>query len=432
MRNRIKINWSVLLLTLSVGLLPVSVVTAQQVLRLEDCVRMATSNNNNIHIAEENIEAAKEVKLQRDAAGKPTLDGSVMGFYFGRPLNSLLPEYLVSPGLSAGQDIYSGGRNKLSRAAAAKNVEIEQTRKVLTTSDVIFNTTRAYWQLVANSEQVRLAQQSIKQLTTLYNDLNNQFQAGIIYKNDVLRAKVQLTESELALRRAQDALIIADDNLKQLMGINDSAYTILVDTAIVITDTPETLLGSSTEDNITISILQKSVESAQIEKQLLMAASRPSVRLGANGIMSAGKQGVNPSNNSNFLATYYGMLNVNVPIFDWGARKRRVHEQEHRIMAQSLQLKERTEQIGLEKKQAYLQFNQTLQRIKLSQLSLQQADENLKLSKDRLQAGIITGRDVLEAETIWLQAYNTLIEAKVECKVAEANIKRLLTKSTDN
>ncbi|WP_164974290.1 TolC family protein [Filimonas effusa] len=423
-------NVSHLLFTLIIGLATLGSARAQQVLQLEDCLKMAKANNNNIRAAQENVEAAKEAKQQRDIAGKPTLDGSVMGFYFGRPLNSLLPEYAVNPGVSVGQDIYSGGRTKLSRSAAAKSLEIEETRKLLTTSDVQYNTTRAYWQFVASHEQVKLARQSIKQLETLYNDFNTQYQAGIIYKNDVLRAKVQLTESELALRRAKDALLIAEDNLKQIIGISDSAYVIIADTSI---STGEALFvnagGITTQaDNAEIGILKKSLESAEIQRQLLKAESLPSVRLGANGIMSMGKQGVNPSNNSNFLASYYGMLNVNVPIFDWGVRKRRVREQDHRINAQSLQLKDRTEQINIELKQAYLQLDQCHQRISLTSLSLQQAGENLKLSNDRLKAGTITGRDVLEAQTIWLQAYNNVIDAKIELKIAEANVNRILNK----
>ena len=47
--------------------------------------------------------------------------------------------------------------------------------------------------------------------------------------------------------------------------------------------------------------------------------------------------------------------------------------------------------------------------IELSGASLQQADENLRLSIDRLKAGTITGRDVLEAQTIWQQAIKKFI-----------------------
>jgi hypothetical protein len=42
--------------------------------------------------------------------------------------------------------------------------------------------------------------------------LNNQFEAGLIYKNDVLRAKVLQNENEARLQAAENKLILAKED----------------------------------------------------------------------------------------------------------------------------------------------------------------------------------------------------------------------------
>jgi len=402
--------------------------TPPKVLSLEQCRQLAIARNNNLKIAQENINVARSQKLQADAGGKPTVDASVTGFYFGKPLNSILPEYGVSPGIQVNQTLYGGGKVKLQKASATKEVEIQEEQKVLTTSDVLLNTIKAYWQVVSANERIRLAEQSGVQLKAIYTDLNNQYTAGITYKNDVLRAKVQQNDNELSLVRARDALTLAKLNLAQITGLGDSTDFVIADsvTGSFTALQAEPSLQQSADGRSEIRILQKTIESGKIQEKILKADRMPSVSLGLNGVSAIGKQGINPGSNSNFLATYYGMLSVNIPIFDWGKRKQKVQQQQYQLAADEYRLKERQETISLEVRQAWLQLNQSAKRIELSGASLEQAVENLRLSNDRLKAGTIIGKDVLEAQTLWQQAYSDIIDAKVEYKVNEANYKKAL------
>ncbi len=385
-------------------------VSAQQVLTLEQCRQLALATNNNLKISQENIEGAKAQKAQADVAGKPVLDGSVMGFYFGKPLSGILPQYGISPGVGITQPVYAGGKIKLGKEAASKGVEIREEEKIQTTAEVLLKTEKAYWQVVSVNERIKLAEQFKKQLDTLFTDLNNQFTAGLIYKNDVLRVKVQQNDNELSLIRARDALVLSKLNLAQLIGRADNIDYIIADSAI----------GS-------FNLLQKFIEIEKIQEKILKADFKPTIGVSANGISAFGKQGVNPTKqNTNAMISYYGLLNVSIPIFEWGAKKQKIKQQQYRVAAQQFQLKEIQELISLEVQQAYLQVNESAKRIELSGTSLEQAEENLRLSNDRFKAGTIVGKDVLEAQTIWQQAYSNIIDAKVEYKVNEANLKKAL------
>jgi outer membrane protein TolC len=411
-----------------VSLFMSSLAVAQRNITLEEFRQLAIRQNNNVKAADQNILVAEAQKNQADAGGKFTLDGSVTGFDFGKPLNTLLPEYGVSPGINFNQPIYSGGKNKLGRKVAALTVNIQAERRTLTISDVLYNTEVTYWQVVSAKEQIKLAEQSHRQLTALVTDINNQYTAGLTYKNDLLRARVQQNQNELSLRQAQDALTLAKLNLAQLTGLGDSIGFIVSDSIRGTFDSLQTsdLTIRAQSLRSEIRIQEKTLESARLQERIYRGDRLPGVSLGISGVSAFGKQGINPENNSNSMASYYGLLTVNVPIFAWGRRTEKVKEQQYRVQSQEHLLKESREIISVQVQQSILQVNQSARRVKLAELSLTQADENLRLSRDRLKAGTIVGKDVLDAQTIWQQAYSNVIESKVGYRIAEANLKRTL------
>lgn len=402
---------------------------AQRVLTLEEARTLAVARNNNLKAAQQNVAAARTEKAIAAAKGKPTLDGSVTGFYFSSPLNKLLPEYGVSPMITASQPLYAGGKIRLGKEAASKGVEIAEGQQALTTAEVILATESAYWQVVSSREKIKLAEQYARHLDGLYQELNNAYAAGLTYKNDLLRVKVQQNDNKLSLIRTNDAWVLARLNLAQITGLGDSTDFVLPDS--VLGDFNKETLRSSTGEIMAnrpeIKILQRSVEAGQIQEKILKADFRPTIGLSGGGLAGFGKQGINLGNpSSNAFAGYYGLVQVSMPLLDWGQRKQKIKQQQHNITAQQYQLQETKEKISLEVQQAYLQLDESAKRIELSGASLEQAEENLRLSNDRLKAGTITGQDVLEAQTIWQQAYSNIIDAKAAYRISEARLRKAL------
>ena len=401
----------------------------QHVLTLDEARQLAVTRNNNLKAAQQKIEAAKAQKAEADVKGKPRLDGSVNSWYFGDPLNKILPEYGINTSVTASMPIYAGGKIKSGKELATKAVEISKEQKVLTTADVVLATESAYWQVVSAKEKINLAEQFARQLKGLYTELNNAYNAGLTYKNDVLRVKVQQNDNELNLVRANDAWILAKLNLAQITGLGDSTDFVIPDTVFgrfnreTMSSSMEEVVGNRSE----IKILKKAIEAEKIRENILKADFKPTIGVGATGFNSFGKEGINVSKpSSNNVTSYYGLLQLSIPIFDWGQRKQRVKQQQHYIVAYEHMLQETKEKISLEVQQVYLQLNESAKRVELSGASLEQAGENLRLSNDRLKAGTITGQDVLEAQTIWQQAFSNIIDAKTAYRIDEARLYKAL------
>jgi outer membrane protein TolC len=144
-----------------------------------------------------------------------------------------------------------------------------------------------------------------------------------------------------------------------------------------------------------------------------------------SGFSSYGEK-INFSNGNNDLTSYYSAISISMPVFDWGKNRKKVKEQNFKIQSKQAELEEQKELIDIEVQNAYLQLNQSVKKINLSTSSLKQANENLRLANDRYKVGTIIGKDVLEAQVIWQEAYSNTIDAKVEYKVNAANYKKAI------
>lgn len=394
---------------------------AQQQLTLPEIKELALKNNNKIGKAKEEIIATQSDKLIADVAGRPKLDASVTAFYFGEPINTLLPEYGVGPMISVTQPIYTGGKIKYGKKIAETNIEISNAQGRLVEDEVLLATETAYWYVVQAKEEINLEQQVKKQLVSHYIFLNNQFEAGLIYKNDVLRAKVLQNENEARLQAAENKLILAKRRLSQLIGMEDSKGIDVIDTLSTGDFSNKGIFETAEVNRPEIELATNGIKMSELTKTMLKADLKPSVGLSLNGMASFGKEGINFGDpTKNYMLTYFGMLSVKIPVFDWGSKKEKVKQQEAYIRSAEYGLKELKSQISVEIEQATLNLQLQANNIDLMQASLIEADENLKLSNDRFKAGTITGEDVLIAETLWQRAYSNMLDAKVRYKIAEA------------
>ena len=399
--------------------LPVKTI-AQKNLTLEEARQLALKQNKKIIQAQYNIEAARAVQQGTQGLNKPAIDGSVSAFHVGKPLSSLLPAVGVSPSVTISQPIYAAGKIKLGQAAAAKGVEIYEQQKALSETEVLLNVEKAYWQIASVTEKIILANRFKVLLESLENDLSNSFNAGMIYKNDLLRVRVQRNENELNLAKVNDGLILSKLNLAQIIGMPGDASIAISDS---VTGSFQSVAGDSlfnaADNRVEIVLLKKSLEAQELQKKLLQAEFKPTVGLLAGGFAGVGKK-MNFTTGGNTIASYFGMISVSIPILDWGQKASKVKEQTYRINAQQSQIEEARELVSLEVQDAYMKLNQSARKIQLSNASVIQAEENLRLSNDRFKAGTITGQDVLEAQTLWQQANSNVIDAKVDYKINEA------------
>ncbi|UII27525.1 TolC family protein [Fulvivirga maritima] len=406
-----------------VGILMVTQRTkAQQItISLDSAKQLALTNNRDIRQAQQHLEAAEAAEASAKAANKPTVDASVVGLYLGEPMQTILPETSLNGSLAISEVVYAGGKIRNGKKMATSSVLLQTSQKELTESEILLQTETAYWQLVSTYEQVALAQKYLLLLDTLHQDLLNTYNAGVINKNDVLRVKVRLNDAQISLQTALDGLEIAKRSFAQLTGINTLDFVLEdnipeAETSQQLLTDPDAVVNRRAE----INILEQSVKMQELQVDLLEGDRRPSLAVTLNGIYAAGDN-IDFSDGSNNFTSAVGLVSLSIPILDWGGRKQLVKEQKANAQAQQLELENTKELISIEIRNAYLELKRASIRVKLSQESLEQAKENLRLLNDQFDAGTITGKDVLEGQVLWQEAYAQVIDAKTSLKINEAS-----------
>ncbi|MFC4478995.1 TolC family protein [Flavobacterium chungangensis] len=398
---------------------------AQQQLSLQEVKSRALENNKRLKKAQSDINASKAANASAKAASKPTIDASVFGLYLSDPFKTLLPEYSANGSLALTQVIYAGNKIQTAKKMTGSAVDLQTSQKELTEDEVMLSAETAFWQVVSLKEKTALAQQYLKLLNALKKDLQNSFDAGLIYKNDLLKVEVQENQAILDLTKANDGLAMAKLNLAQITGQYDANFDIKGDLGDEAALVRQSDIKTAVERRPEIGMLNKAVEIQQYKGELLQGDQKPTLAVSANGLASYGKK-INFSDGSDDMAAFVGLVTLSVPILDWGARKQKVKEQGFQTEARKIELEQTKELLGIEIQNAWLMLNQSVIQIELSKKSLQQSQENLRLNQDRFDAGTVLGEDVLEAQVLWQKAYSDVIDAKTGCRTAEAAYKKAI------
>jgi len=86
---------------------------------------------------------------------------------------------------------------------------------------------------------------------------------------------------------------------------------------------------------------------------------------------------------------------------------------------------EAKELISLQVQQAVYQLNESVKKVQMAEENLKQAEENLKVTRNAFDEGKLKTSDVLEAQTLWQNAYSDLIDARMEYRLNITNLKKV-------
>lgn len=419
---------------------------AQQALSLEDCREMALQYNKEIAASAKQTESARYTAKSYKANFFPNLTAGGTGLYSnangsyaiaGGNLPVFLPDGTgqANPGQPAGfayfpgidlnykigwaymggvqleQPLYMGGKIRAAYRMSLLGKEMAQINESLTATEVIQKTDQAYALVVKAREMKEVANAYHAVLAELKKNVDSAYKHGLKPQNDVLKVQVKLNESELDIRKAENALRLATMNLCHLIGKP-------LDTEIQVSEGfPE--IGKGTEMQ-TMDITRRP-EYGILDKQVAIASQQ--VKLSRSELLP--QVGIRGSydyvhglelNDKTFLdnASFSVLLNVSIPLFHFGERSNKVRAAKAKLEQARLQQQNLSEQMMLELAQAANNLDEAKLESELADRSLQQAEENRRVSKSQYEVGLETLSDHLEAQALWQQAYETLVDARFQ------------------
>jgi outer membrane protein TolC len=331
--------------------------------------------------------------------------------------------FLLNLGMT--QPIYTGGKIKELNKLVDYGEDLMVAKKEMTESEVVIETDERYWQVISLKEKVKLTNIYKGMLENLLGDLNNIYEEGIITKNDILKAKVKYNEIDLKLLKSQNGLKLAQMALNQTLGFPLDTVVELSDSIVLTIQIPDKkeMTQLALENRPEIDMVNSTIKMAQSGEKILRSRYLPNIGLTANYMFT------NPNPYNGFKEEFGGDWNVgviiNVPIWNWNEHKHSLDAMKHKTRSIELKYEETKELISLEVQKTLFKYHESLKKVEMTRVSLEQAEENLKITEDSFKEGILKTTDLLEAQTMWQSAFSEYIEAKTENKLCESELLRV-------
>ena len=407
-------------------------------LSIEQCVSLACENNQRVVAADHQINAAILQQRSAKALFFPSfsIDGNAIystgslgvstqpqllpvigadgnptgqGAYFPNLDLKVDFDWIYGAAVKLEQPIFMGGKIKTGYEMTKLGVDMARQSKRLSQSEIIVETSKAYADVVRASEYIKVAQSYHNLLGELLRNVESAAKHGLKSKNDVLKVKVKLNESELALRRAQNAHRLATMNLCHYIGRP------LTDDIAIDGSLPQPQLISADDASITqrpeYILLEQKSELAR--KKINMARSEllPKVGLMAqygymNGVTL---NGFKVCHNWNFLLG----VNVSIPIYNFGKDYYKLKAAKEEFAMTLAQTEDTNEKLMLDMSRSFNNLDEAQLERDLADSSVASAEENLRASSQQYKNGMESLSDHLEAQTLWQQALQTQVDARV-------------------
>lgn len=465
------------------GMRAQSEVSMQQ-LSLDSCIHMALANNHEVKSAGLQARQYRHTQKAYFANFFPNISASVrdiwsntngklgVSFDVAEAMSSapaVLQHYLVSkhPEIAAAimgmdpidigidwkvgnifqadvtveQPLYMGGKvsaayrmAKLGRRIAEYNVE-------LTEDEVVVATHQAYALLLHASQMLQVAQRYDSLLAKLMTDVTNAKKHGLRSNNDVLKVKVKKGESELHLRQAENGVLLARMNLCHQIGLPLNTPVEVRELDFVNADVlaEDAAAGENKASNAPVAVSRASGDAtitarpdyAMLEQKTALAAQKVKLtrseflpQLGVMGMYSYQK-GVKVMDRYLFHKPSFGVVvNLSIPIYHANEAYHKVRASKLEYERAVLEQQDLTEKMNLQLQQSANKLDESILELELTETALTSATENLHAQESAFRNGLGPVSDILEAQTLWQQAYARNVTAKAQLLVASVQYKK--------
>ena len=426
--------------------LPVQEPPARQApatLSLTDALALAEKNDPAIRAANSDVATAREDRFQARTALYPTFSGR--SEYLGTEGNGTLASgrFVTNDGVHVyrdwavmHQDLSPGTfkRTAVQRASAAESLaraKVEIARRGLAAT-----VTKSYYALIVAQRKYATAQQALDlahRSLTISQDLER---GREVAHSDVVKAQLQEVNQQQAVEEAKLGMESARLDLAVLLYKDfDENFTVVDDLDVAPALPPvadvETM---ARHENPALDAAMQTLRGTSLDIAIARQAYLPTFTVDAvygieaNAFALHSTVAANKDVGSLPNLGYFVTASLNIPLWDWGARRSKVRQAEikHEEAAADLSTAQRTLVRNL--RGYYGEAQAARQEVDLLRRAVDLTSESVRLNNLRYQAGEATILEVVDAQTTLTQARNAYDDGMVRYRLAIANLQTLTGK----
>ena len=315
-------------------------------------------------------------------------------------------------------------KDKLSEFVRLGELNIKN-QVINTVADVI----KTYYGIVRQKQQLKAIEEQMGLNEARVAQAEKKLSTGLGAKPELLQAKVDLNAQKAARLKQITLIDLLKQQLNQLMVRNDKTFYDVADSIpyqkeLLLSD----IIASAEKNNPELQISKQSLHIAQLTLKERMAERYPTITFNSayNFSKTENKLVLNnftPLLNRN-MGFNYG-LGVSIPIFNSYNVKRQIKTAQLDIDYQNTVYDYQKWKMDIAISNAYSTYELQKRTLQLEEENILLAKENVYIASERLRLGVSSYLELRETQKSLEDAYNRLIAARYDTKVAETELLRL-------
>ena len=342
--------------------------------------------------------------------------------------------------------LYTGGKLESKQESASLGTEISRMELQNIKQQIGLEATQAYYEVLQCDKIIQVQRDSVNQLQTHLQNVEDQFAMGVVANPDVLRSKTELANAKQNLVNAQSDYDIAILKLNKIVGmpiqsntnledIKEEQYKKVIENGIVelplgieysigkqkeMQDDAARLLQYAKDNRPDGIAARKNVEQAQQAVGMARADGLPQISI------FAGHEDRQDSDSNGYFHDLSAGLHIDWNIFDSNVTKAEVKKAEAAIGKAQAQEKDTMLQIEVDVNSALSKVMAAAKNISSNKIAANQAKEDFVLEQIRYSTGVGTNTDVIDAEVALTTARTNYVESLYKYITAMAELNKAI------
>ncbi len=409
-------------------------------LSVDEAISTALQNNFEIMLSRNDSAVAALDLSYRDAAFYPRLNANSTLLFNNNAQRQTLADGTkrdrsgiksnnVNASLGLNWTVFDGfkmfvTRDKLHEFLTLGELNVKEQVN-LTVSDVI----KTYYSIVRQKQQLKAIEEQMSISEDRLKLARYRLEIGVGVKPDVLQAEIDLNAQRSAQMTQGTLIIQLRQQLNELMNVDPfTVYevhdTILVDMNIALGE----VLNNFEAANPSIRALDKAIDIAELTVRERKAERFPTVSL-----ISA--YNFSRTSNEAVINNFSPLFNLNrgfnygvtasIPIFNNYNVRRQIRQAELAVGYQELLYENSKRQVRTDVMNAFANYELQKRILSLEEENMKLVRENLFIVRERYRLAATPYIELREAQRSLEDAYNRLIAARYNLKIAETDLLRL-------
>lgn len=413
---------------------------AQELVTLEEAIALALKENYDVQLAQNLSLSARTDEKYSVGALLPQLNGTAatnwnsnhQEFAFAdesRNVSGDAKSNNATASLQAVWTLFDGTkmfatRERLEQIAAQGELNVKN-QMVNSISAVIVN----YYNIVRQKQQLKAIQELMSVNEERVKVADRKVDVGIGARPELLQAKVDLNAQRTLAIQQETLIAQLKDQLNGLVGLRLPANYDVADTILINLDIREPEISADIENkNYQLLSTDKNREIASLMLRESRASRSPIINF--NGAYNFSKTNntklINPfsSLESQINGFTYG-FSMTLPILNGFNITRNVQQARINVRRQELLYNQQKQSVDVAVRNAYVNYDNTKKILVIEEENISLARENVSIALESFKRGVATFIELRTAQQSLAEAYNRLIAARYNTKVAETELLRL-------